>query len=262
MSTNGINLSFESFLQKRKDTMKMWVTYWFRLQNTTLFFYTKKNGSASHLRGSYYVYNVQSVREVKRVDTKRFMFEIVMANGKRKLLAAETAALRQQWIEHLWQAMQLSNSRGTFLPVSEQRKRADSFPSDAVEESPSPKAPLSAPTGHILPEASSTSSPSSPSEEPNSQGDRSLQSTDRLRNANKDEFDYDILPARKNDQTDHMDEDAYDFPMSSRRAAEPPDLTEDIYAVPRNLMMQHDRSSAFSSEEQQEDRLHQTDGPV
>ncbi|XP_068192904.1 uncharacterized protein [Antennarius striatus] len=234
MSTNGINLSFESFLQKRKDTMKMWVTYWFRLQNTTLFFYTKKNGSASHLRGSYYVYNVQSVREVKRVDTKRFMFEIVMANGKRKLLAAETAALRQQWIEHLWQAMQLSNSRGTFLPVSEQRKRADSFPSDAVEESPSPKAPLSAPTGHILPEASSTSSPSSPSEEPNSQ----------------------------DDQTDHMDEDAYDFPMSSRRAAEPPDLTEDIYAVPRNLMMQHDRSSAFSSEEQQEDRLHQTDGPV
>ncbi|XP_062295286.1 uncharacterized protein LOC133999953 [Scomber scombrus] len=87
---------FEGFLQKRKDTLKLkWVTYWFRLQNTTLFFYTQKNGNASHLRGYYYIYTVQSVREVQRVGSKRFMFELIMTNGKRKVLVSQHCGLFQ-----------------------------------------------------------------------------------------------------------------------------------------------------------------------
>ncbi|AWP18814.1 Hypothetical protein SMAX5B_021068 [Scophthalmus maximus] len=61
MSVDGTKLLFEGFLQKRKDTM-------------------------SHLRGNYYIYTVQSVREVQRADSSRFMFEIIMKNGKRKML--------------------------------------------------------------------------------------------------------------------------------------------------------------------------------
>ncbi|KAL7379457.1 hypothetical protein ABVT39_027633 [Epinephelus coioides] len=167
MSIDGTKLLFEGFLQKRKDTMKIrWVTYWFRLQNTTLFFYTQKNGSASHLRGYYYIYTVQSVREVQRVDGKRFMFEIIMTNGKRKVLAAETAALRKEWVGHLWQAMNLSSSvvsdtRGTQLDVCEQQDRLNSSaPLCSHSESVMqllPARPLSAPApmGHIHPEISS-----------------------------------------------------------------------------------------------------------
>ncbi|XP_041077312.1 uncharacterized protein LOC121296137 isoform X2 [Polyodon spathula] len=100
------NLVFESFLKKRKDRMKLtWATYWFRLQNTTLFFYTKKKLDASHLRGQYYIYMVQSVREVKADG--QHLFEITMKNGKKKLLSAETEELRALWIKFLWKAMQL-----------------------------------------------------------------------------------------------------------------------------------------------------------
>nr|XP_040046405.1 uncharacterized protein LOC120827520 isoform X2 [Gasterosteus aculeatus aculeatus] len=111
MSVERAALSLEGFLEKRKDTMKLrWVTYWFRLQNTTLFFYTQTNGIASDLRGCYYIFKVQSVREVHTVHSKRFVFEITMTDGKRKVLAAQTAALRKQWVERLWEAMNLSTS--------------------------------------------------------------------------------------------------------------------------------------------------------
>ncbi|KAM6965902.1 uncharacterized protein LKV04_018404 [Tautogolabrus adspersus] len=160
MSSDGTKLLFEGFLQKRKDKMKIrWATYWFRLQNTTLFFYTKENCSASHLRGYYYIYTVQSVREVQRADSKRFMFEIIMTNGKRKMLAAETAALRQEWVEHLWQAMNLSTSgisdsrsmrTNSVVPVCSQ--------TDSVMESLPPR-PLSAPSGHMPHEIMSIASP-------------------------------------------------------------------------------------------------------
>ncbi|XP_070999490.1 uncharacterized protein [Oncorhynchus clarkii lewisi] len=114
MSTERQQLLFEGFLKKRKDTMKMkWSTYWFRLQNTTLFFYTKKHGSASHLRGLYYIYTVQSVREIQREKRKHYVFEITMKNGKRKVLSAETGDLRREWIGQLWRAMHLSGPGGT-----------------------------------------------------------------------------------------------------------------------------------------------------
>ncbi|KAM9843975.1 uncharacterized protein ACBR49_013103 [Aulostomus maculatus] len=86
MSVDETKILFEGFLQKRKDVM-------------------------SHLRGYYYIYTVQSVRELQQtVGSKGFMFEIIMTNGKRKVLAAETAALRREWVAHLWQAMHLSTS--------------------------------------------------------------------------------------------------------------------------------------------------------
>ncbi|XP_030591504.1 uncharacterized protein LOC115784432 [Archocentrus centrarchus] len=155
MSVDGTKLLFEGFLQKRKDTVKLrWVTYWFRLQNTTLFFYTTKNGSASNLRGYYYIQAVQSVREVQKADKKRFIFEIIMTNGKKKVLAAETEDLRKEWVGHLWQAMHLflsetSVSTDAQLDVCEQRDRLHSItPICSQRESVMeelPVRPLSAP---------------------------------------------------------------------------------------------------------------------
>ncbi|XP_076865244.1 uncharacterized protein LOC143517036 isoform X2 [Brachyhypopomus gauderio] len=96
----------QGFLKKRKDKMRMrWVTYWFKLHNTTLFFYTKKHGTTSDLRGQYYLFEVESVHEVMRTENKRYLFEITMKNGKRKVLAADTADLRQEWICQLLKAM-------------------------------------------------------------------------------------------------------------------------------------------------------------
>ncbi|XP_007886626.1 uncharacterized protein LOC103175409 isoform X2 [Callorhinchus milii] len=104
---NTHNLFFESFLKKRKDKMRFtWSTYWFRLQNTTLFFFTRKESEACHLRGQYYIYMVQSVRETKTMNHD-YPFEIVMKNGKKKVLAATTSELRAVWMEFLWKAMQL-----------------------------------------------------------------------------------------------------------------------------------------------------------
>ncbi|XP_048411393.1 uncharacterized protein LOC125463767 isoform X1 [Stegostoma tigrinum] len=104
---NVKDLIFEGYLKKRKDKMKFaWAKYWFRLQNTTLFFYTERNCEASHLRGRYYIHTVQSVREVKATNHE-YLFEIIMKNGKRKLLAAESSDLRAVWMEFLWKAMQL-----------------------------------------------------------------------------------------------------------------------------------------------------------
>ncbi|XP_041073070.1 uncharacterized protein LOC121293802 isoform X3 [Carcharodon carcharias] len=80
-SENGKDLVFEGYLKKRKDKM-------------------------CHLRGQYYIYMVQSVREIKATNHE-YPFEIVMKNGKRKLLAAERSDLRAVWMEFLWKAMQL-----------------------------------------------------------------------------------------------------------------------------------------------------------
>ncbi|TDH02817.1 hypothetical protein EPR50_G00156540 [Perca flavescens] len=283
MSLDGTKLLFEGFLQKRKDTLKIkWVTYWFRLQNTTLFFYTRKNGSAAHLRGYYYIYTVQSVREVQRVDSKRFMFEIIMTNGKRKLLAAETAALRKEWVGLLWQAMNLStsgvsDSRSTQHEVCEQRERLNSSApisshSERVMEL-LPARPLSAPTGHVHHKIKSIASPICLSEEPeceeamqqntlpacsyqhyNSDSLNSPQWSSGLSNA---EGDYDILPRRTTvceiSASTETDEGVYDFPLSYRRSAEHANPTESIYDVPSSLLR---RMPDHTLEEQLEDEVY------
>ncbi|KAL0993088.1 hypothetical protein UPYG_G00103060 [Umbra pygmaea] len=164
MSAHGQQLLFEGFLKKRKDKMKIkWATYWFRLQNTTLFFYTKKHGSALHLRGLYYIYTVQSVREIQRKLSNRYLFEIIMKNGRRKVLAAETEDLRQAWIDQLWRAMRMSTPEGSYrgctrtqnLQSDELRVRGHSVPNNS-SESDSKTEPLhrslSAPLSPCLPD--------------------------------------------------------------------------------------------------------------
>ncbi|XP_071329962.1 uncharacterized protein [Trachinotus anak] len=269
MSVDGTKLLFEGFLQKRKDTLKIrWVTYWFRLQNTTLFFYTKENGSASHLRGYYYIYTVQSVREVQRTDSKRFMFEIIMTNGKRKMLAAETAALRKEWVGHLWQAMHLSTtpvseSTDTHLEEYELRDRLNSIcsHSDSVMEC-LPARPVSAPAPsvQIHCETRSVVSPIYVSQELNNeeatnqntlsacnylhQNVDSLndpQWSSGLSNAeDKEDGDYDVLPVRNKmceiGVSTETDEGLYDFPLSYRRSAEHQDPAESIYDVPSSFL--------------------------
>ncbi|KAE8283100.1 hypothetical protein D5F01_LYC18499 [Larimichthys crocea] len=284
MSKDGTKLLFEGYLQKRKDTMKIkWATYWFRLQNTTLFFYTKKNGSASHLRGNYYIYTMQTVREIQKADSRRFMFEIIMTNGKRKMLAAETAALRQQWIGYLWQAMHLStsgvlNSRNTQLEVRDRIKSSlpVSSHSDSVTESLPARplsAPVPAPVNHI---DHQIISPNFLSEELNREityentlpacsyqqhsGDslNSPHCSSEWSNEERQEGDYDVLPIRNKiceiSASTETVEDVYDVPVSCRRAAEHP---ESIYDVPSALLrMLPDSASACSSEEQEEDSIY------
>ncbi|CAH2291913.1 Hypothetical predicted protein [Pelobates cultripes] len=125
------SLSFEGFLRKRKDTMKFtWSKYWFKLQNTTLFFYIPGEVLTATLRGQYYMYNVLSVRKLTNSDIG-FQFEIVMKNGKRKLLSADTAELRDVWMAFLWKAMQLPgpgrhNSSCTWYDIPGLLQRANS----------------------------------------------------------------------------------------------------------------------------------------
>ncbi|CAL8305538.1 unnamed protein product [Merluccius merluccius] len=58
---------------------------------------------------------VQSALQVRRDEAKRFVFELMMTNGKRKLLAAETAALRTAWLGQLWRAMHLCHQASSQL---------------------------------------------------------------------------------------------------------------------------------------------------
>ncbi|KAL3053877.1 hypothetical protein OYC64_006247 [Pagothenia borchgrevinki] len=271
MSVDQTKLLLEGFLQKRKDTMKLrWVTYWFRLQNTTLFFYTQKNGSASHLRGYYYIYTVQSVREVPRVAGNRIIFEIIMTNGKRKVLAAETAALRKEWVRCLWQAMHLStsglsDSRSPNLEVCEQRERLNTSAPiysniDSVMES-LPARPFSAPppTGHIHHDIWSIAPPICPLEELNHEeamqqntppacGYQQHNVTSSVwpsgvsHTEGRQEGDYDILPLGNRPCGNAMEEGVYDFPMSYRRAAEHPNPAESIYDVPSSLLRRPDHT--------------------
>ncbi|XP_051888955.1 protein outspread [Pristis pectinata] len=135
---NGKDLIFEGYLKKQKDKMKFaWAKYWFRLQNTTLFFFTDKQCEACHLRGQYYIYMVQSVREMKDKN-REYPFEIVMKNGKRKLLAAESSDLRAVWMEFLWKAMQLpgpgkKNSACTWHDIPHLIQRAASLCQDKTK---------------------------------------------------------------------------------------------------------------------------------
>ncbi|KAI1884086.1 hypothetical protein AGOR_G00222760 [Albula goreensis] len=63
MSTGEDELVFESFLRKRGKRMKLkWMTYWFRLQNSVLCFYSTKHGNSLQLKGQYYICMLHTVR--------------------------------------------------------------------------------------------------------------------------------------------------------------------------------------------------------
>ncbi|XP_059804222.1 uncharacterized protein LOC132379909 isoform X5 [Hypanus sabinus] len=92
---NGKDLIFEGYLKKQKDKM------------------------------------VQSVRE-KEDRNHEYLFEIVMKNGKKKVLAAESSDLRAVWMEFLWKAMQLpgpgkKNSACTWHDIPHLIQRAASL---------------------------------------------------------------------------------------------------------------------------------------
>ncbi|XP_024920478.1 uncharacterized protein LOC112488442 isoform X2 [Cynoglossus semilaevis] len=237
MSVDNTTILLEGFLQKRKDTLKLiWVTYWFRLQNTTLFFYTK-NCSASHLRGYYYIYTVQSVTVVHGLDSKRFMFQIILKNGKRKTLAAETAALRKQWVTQLWEAMSLSVSglserRGTASEECEQRDGQESstqlWPrSPSLKEPPGSPAPVSAASLiHNLYESKKTVSSSKivPQEQKGDSFNNQQSNTE-----SRSEGVYDVLPLRNQmceiDGNKLLREGVYDTPVF-RRTTPPQEMCE------------------------------------
>ncbi|XP_078257728.1 uncharacterized protein LOC144594757 [Rhinoraja longicauda] len=106
---NCKDLVFEGYLKKRKDKM-------------------------CHLRGQYYIFTVQSVREIKD-RSREYLFEMVMKNGKRKLLAAESSDLRAVWMQFLWKAMQLPgpgkrNSACTWHDIPHLIQRATSLCQD------------------------------------------------------------------------------------------------------------------------------------
>ncbi|OCT60854.1 uncharacterized protein LOC108702863 [Xenopus laevis] len=141
------NLCFTGFLRKRKDTMKFtWAKYWFKLQNTTLYFYTRREAHDSSLRGQYYMGNVQSVRRVSVTDVE-YPFEIVMKNGKRKILAADTADLRDVWMQFLWKSMQLPgpgrhNSSCTWYDIPSLVERVNFASGEGLYEELSPDSTL------------------------------------------------------------------------------------------------------------------------
>ncbi|XP_041432347.1 uncharacterized protein LOC108701219 isoform X2 [Xenopus laevis] len=115
------NLCFTGFLRKRKDTM-------------------------SSLRGQYYMGSVQSVRRVSVTDVE-YPFEIVMKTGKRKILAADTADLRDVWMEFLWKSMQLPgpgrlNSSCTWFDIPSLLERASSTSGEGLQEELRPDSTL------------------------------------------------------------------------------------------------------------------------
>ncbi|XP_056870149.1 uncharacterized protein LOC130514529 isoform X2 [Takifugu flavidus] len=230
MAVNETKIFLESFLQKRKDTMRVrWATYWFRLQNATLFFYTKMNGNALNLRGNYYICTVQSVREVHKAGSKRFMFEINMKNGKRKLLAAESAELRQRWVGHLWQAMHLSASwASTFRSTHQEVYQQQTEESNGTESLPS--RPLSAPADNTPYEIRSLPSPTSL---PQAHICRTIPPASATVSA---EDHYDVLPIRKGRELRAEMESLYDVPSSNMSAPAHPGDTENIYDVPSALL--------------------------
>ncbi|XP_076121197.1 uncharacterized protein LOC143101839 isoform X1 [Alosa pseudoharengus] len=253
----GPKLFFEGYLRKRKDKWKIrWVTYWFRLHNTTLFFYTKKEGChASNLRGQYYIYTVQSVREV--TEGKRHTFEITMKNGKRKILAAETPEMRHKWVSQLWQAMHLCGSgRSLSLCVwpketSELKARAFSSPctsdklaTELVESRGQPPQEPSGPDRRHSTTWPSTTHPYlahtafSRVDSYSSHSFKMEYKQNQEQNQRPEDDLYDTLPpARKSFPAT---ESIYDTPTSYRRVIEQQqsyrEATESIYDVPKSLL--------------------------
>ncbi|XP_033894630.2 uncharacterized protein LOC117423235 isoform X3 [Acipenser ruthenus] len=234
------DLVFEGFLKKRKDRMKLtWSTYWFRLQNTTLFFYTKKKVDASHLRGQYYIHTVQSVREVKA--DRQYLFEITMKNGKKKLLSAETEELRALWMKFLWKAMQL----------------------------PGPGRIQSACTWHDIPDLMQKAA----------QSTQSSSDEDRLSSAScSSDTPEPLAPPGSSAATAEEDRlsteleqlDVYDFPLSNKAVDDEDRSTanrmdaESIYDVPKSLLEHSTEESSSTStphsEAQANDPLYDEDG--
>ncbi|KAI4884000.1 hypothetical protein NFI96_019516 [Prochilodus magdalenae] len=261
----------QSFLKKRKDKMKLrWVTYWFKLHKTTLFFYTKKNGSTSDLRGQYYLFEVQSVQEGMRSENKRYIFELTMKNGKRKVLAADTADLRQEWICQLLKAMNHPGPSMTLTltsdwnGLSESKPRARSSPGDSSSSSCSNlesivRRPYATLTYHRPSSMDFTAlsmafmvwgqckvsfgfdeglfdllKGMADTKTEWCHEDKLEQLTEKI----EPESDYDVLPARKSLNDEEV---IYDTPPSNRRVSgQDHEMTDSIYDVPKSIFRRND----------------------
>ncbi|XP_053468680.1 uncharacterized protein LOC128600325 isoform X2 [Ictalurus furcatus] len=243
----------QGFLKKRKDKIRLrWVTYWFKLHNATLFFYNKKHGSTSDLRGQYCLIEVESVREIMWTKKKHYIFEIAMKNGKRKVLAAETADLRQKWMCQLLQAMNhhVYNStepNSNWETTPDYMYRTQSSPYNMISNSESvvsdmlvrkhrctePDSYLWSPSMHSAAVISTTTAHihidlgMSHVESSHYAEDEVKQKAEVIELEN----DYDVLPLCK---PLHSEEVIYDTPPSNRRASEQEqETTENIYDVPK-----------------------------
>ncbi|XP_027004274.2 uncharacterized protein LOC113643999 isoform X2 [Tachysurus fulvidraco] len=256
----------QGFLKKRKDKIKLkWVTYWFELYNSTLFFYNKEHGSSSDLRGKYYLIEVQSVREMMWTKKQNYSFELTMKNGKRKVLAAETADLRQLWMCQLLQAMnhrvcnttKPNSNSGT---TSNSKCRTTSSPcsvfSNAQPESShtlvmrhhfaEPVSYLWSPSVHsaaVIPTACSQNY----IDVDLSYADSSQCTEHEVMQKAELENDYDVLPPCK---PLHTEEPIYDTPRSNRRVSEAEyETIENIYDVPKYAFRKMSANEASCAKE-------------
>lgn len=186
---------------------------------------------------------MQSVREVLTDDSKRFIFEIIMTSGKRKMLAADTAILRRDWLRHLWQAMHLSTSGAGIThrvnhEVSKQQSAHTNIYSDAecvVKNNDLSLPPVPEPTSEEPVYQNTGFQP--PTEDAGAGGPV------RVNEEVTPEAVYDVLPARKNLQAAEPSSDTndgvYDTPISYRTPAD----QENPYDVPSALLRKMSVSS-------------------
>ncbi|GAA6099107.1 uncharacterized protein LOC113643999 isoform X2 [Tachysurus ichikawai] len=230
----------QGFLKKRKDKIRLrWVTYWFKLYNSTLFFYDKEHGSSSDLRGKYYLIEVQSVRGIMQTKKQNYSFELTMKNGKRKVLAAETADLRQLWMCQLLQAM---NHR--VCNTTKPNSNSGTAPNSSVFSNAQPESSHTLMRHHFaepvsyLWSASVHSAAVIPTACSQNYIDVDLSYADSSQCTEHEvmqkaelEHDYDVLPPCK---PLHTEEPIYDTPRSNRHVSEAEyETIENIYDVPK-----------------------------
>ncbi|KAF4074073.1 hypothetical protein AMELA_G00250550 [Ameiurus melas] len=255
----------QGFLKKRKDKIRLrWVTYWFKLHNATLFFYNKKHGCISDLRGQYCLIEVESVREIMWTKKKHYIFEIAMKNGKRKVLAAETADLRQKWMCQLLQAMNHhvynnTEPNSSWETTPDYMYRTQSSPYNMISNSESVVSDEHRCTGpdSYLWSPSMNSAAVIPTTTAHIHIDLGMSHVDSSHYAEDEvkqkaevielENDYDVLPLCK---PLHSEEVIYDTPPSNRRASEQEhETTENIYDVPKSALRKKSVNEASCAKE-------------
>ncbi|XP_061081231.1 uncharacterized protein LOC133115372 isoform X2 [Conger conger] len=200
---------------------------------------------------------VKSVREVQKSEGKRYAFEIGMKNGKKKLLAADTADLRQTWVELLWRAMRApgerhsvpaciwqegeelsgqgsahsSGSEGERRERDRGRLRASSEPWALTPEPLCPGTPRAWTGRALTPEPLCPGTPRTTTKSPalgaasfdsglwkSSLGLQEEEEEEEEEEQDAEESDYDVLPSRT--QRLLQEENIYDVPLCNMRVTE------------------------------------------
>ncbi|KAF7691127.1 uncharacterized protein LOC124376398 [Silurus meridionalis] len=222
----------QGFLKKRKDKIRLrWATYWFKLHNATLFFYNRKHGNITDLRGKYYLSEVESVRELTHTKKKHYTFEIALKNGKRKVLAAETADLRQHWMCQILQAMNhnvcnTTEPNSNWEPGLDHECRSWSSSCSDLQSPHDSRLPPNIQSVAVTPISPIYVDLSMPYNSQFPEADVKQQD-----DVIEPENDYDVLPVCKPLEYEEV---IYDTPPSNRRASEREhDTAESIYDIPK-----------------------------